>query len=44
MQGLLGGASGLRGREASRYGIVAGACPDCQGKEIHFDRMVRVEL
>jgi competence protein ComFC len=30
------------GREASRYGIVAGACPDCQGVEIHFDGIARV--
>jgi predicted amidophosphoribosyltransferase len=32
---------GRCGREASRYGIVAGACPDCQGKEIHFDGIAR---
>lgn len=29
------------GREASRYGIVAGTCPDCQGMEIHFDQIAR---
>lgn len=29
------------GREASKYGIVEGACPDCQGKEIHFDQIAR---
>ena len=29
------------GRDASRYGLVQGACPDCQGKEIHFDRIGR---
>lgn len=29
------------GRDASRYGLVQGACPDCQGKEMHFDRIAR---
>jgi competence protein ComFC len=29
------------GKDASRYGIVEGVCPDCQGKEIHFDRIAR---
>ncbi len=29
------------GRDASRYGLVEEACPDCQGKEIHFDRIAR---
>jgi ComF family protein len=29
------------GRDASRYGIVEGVCPDCQGREIHFDRIAR---
>jgi competence protein ComFC len=29
------------GRDASGYGIVEGACPDCQGKEIHFDQIAR---
>ena len=29
------------GRDASRYAMVEGACPDCQGKEISFDRIVR---
>jgi len=29
------------GRDASRYGLVEGVCPDCQGKEIHFDRIAR---
>lgn len=29
------------GRNASRYGLVAGACPDCQGLEIHFDAIAR---
>ena len=29
------------GRDASRYGIVEGACPDCQGKEFYFDGIAR---
>jgi ComF family protein len=29
------------GREATRFGIVDGACPDCQGKQVHFDRITR---
>ncbi len=29
------------GRNASRYGIVAGVCPACQGLEIHFDAIAR---
>jgi ComF family protein len=29
------------GRDVSRYAIVEGVCPDCQGKEIHFDRIAR---
>jgi competence protein ComFC len=29
------------GKEASRYGIIEGKCPDCQGKEIHFDQIAR---
>ena len=29
------------GRETSRYGLLEGACPDCQGKEIHFDQIAR---
>ena len=29
------------GRDASRYAIVEGVCPDCQGKEIYFDRIAR---
>lgn len=29
------------GRDASRYGIVEGMCPDCQGKEFHFDAVAR---
>jgi ComF family protein len=29
------------GRNASRYGLVAGVCPDCQGLEFHFDGIAR---
>ncbi|MHC4616672.1 MAG: ComF family protein [Planctomycetota bacterium] len=29
------------GREASRYAIVERACPACQGREVHFDRIAR---
>lgn len=29
------------GKDASRYGILEGVCPDCQGKEIYFDRIAR---
>jgi competence protein ComFC len=29
------------GRDASKYGMLWGYCPDCQGKEIHFDRIAR---
>ena len=29
------------GRDASRYGLVGGACPDCQGRQIHFDEIAR---
>jgi competence protein ComFC len=29
------------GREASPFGIVAGVCPACQGKDVHFDRIAR---
>jgi len=29
------------GREASRYGVVEGTCPDCRGREIHFDGIAR---
>ncbi len=32
------------GRNASRYGQVAGMCPDCQGLEIHFDGIARVGI
>ena len=29
------------GREASRFAIVEGTCPDCQGRQIHFERIAR---
>lgn len=29
------------GRDASKYGLLQGACPDCQGKQIHFDQIAR---
>jgi ComF family protein len=29
------------GRDASKYAIVDGDCPDCQGKQIYFDRIAR---
>lgn len=29
------------GRDASRYGLLAGACPDCQHREFHFDQIAR---
>jgi ComF family protein len=29
------------GRDASRYAILEGSCPDCQSKEIHFDQIAR---
>jgi len=29
------------GRDASKFGLVAGACPACQGKELQFDRIAR---
>jgi len=29
------------GRDVSKYALLGGACPDCQGKEIHFDRISR---
>ena len=29
------------GRDASRFALVAGKCPDCQGKEFHFDKIAR---
>jgi len=29
------------GRDASKFGILHGACPNCQGKEFHFDQIAR---
>ncbi len=29
------------GRDVSGYGMIEGVCPDCQGREIHFDRISR---
>ena len=29
------------GRDVSKYALLEGACPDCQGKEIHFDQITR---
>jgi len=30
------------GRDVSKFAILEGACPECQGKEIHFDEISRV--
>lgn len=29
------------GKDASRYAILEGVCPDCQGREIYFDQIAR---
>jgi ComF family protein len=29
------------GRDASKFAIIQGACPNCQGKEFHFDGIAR---
>ncbi len=29
------------GRDAGKYALLEGVCPDCQGKEIHFDQIAR---
>jgi len=29
------------GRDTSRYAILGGVCPDCQGREFHFDQIAR---
>ncbi len=29
------------GRDASKFAIVEGVCPNCQGEQIHFDRIAR---
>jgi ComF family protein len=32
------------GRDASAAGIIRGSCPDCQGKELHFDQIARAGI
>lgn len=32
------------GRDAGKYGLLAGSCPDCQGKEILFDQIARAGI
>ena len=32
------------GRDAGKFGMLAGACPDCQGKEILFDSIARTGI
>jgi len=32
------------GRDAGKYGLLAGSCPDCQGKGILFDRIARAGI
>jgi len=29
------------GRDVSKYALLGGVCPDCQGKEFHFDQIAR---
>lgn len=29
------------GRDASQFGLVEGSCPDCQGRQMHFDGIAR---
>ena len=29
------------GKDASKYALLGGVCPDCQGKEIYFDQIAR---
>ncbi|MGD2093885.1 MAG: ComF family protein [Phycisphaerales bacterium] len=29
------------GKDVSKFALLDGACPDCQGKEFHFDRIAR---
>jgi ComF family protein len=29
------------GRDASKFALLGGTCPDCQGKEFHFDQITR---
>lgn len=32
------------GRDVSKFALLDGACPDCQGKEIHFDQIARAGI
>ncbi len=32
------------GRDAGRFALLAGACPDCQGKDVRFDRIARAGI
>jgi competence protein ComFC len=32
------------GRDAGKFAFLAGACPDCQGKEVRFDRIARAGI
>jgi len=32
------------GRDTSKFGLLAGACPDCQGKEVYFDCIARAGI
>jgi len=32
------------GRDVSRFGLLDGACPDCQGRQIHFDQIARAGI
>jgi hypothetical protein len=29
------------GKDASQFALLQGSCPDCQGKEVHFDQIAR---
>jgi len=35
---------GRCGRDASKFAILQGACPDCLGKEFHFDQIARAGI
>jgi competence protein ComFC len=32
------------GKDTSVYGLLDGVCPDCQGRDFHFDRIARVGI
>jgi competence protein ComFC len=32
------------GRDAGKFALLAGACPDCQGREVRFDRIARAGI